>query len=207
MKYPYRLSLALISLSTVCLAEEQLVLRGQLLDENGMAPLAHQDVYADTKGTKVAQTDAMGFFEYPVKKGAKKIHVLPWSRDIVGRSVFIDVEDFENSVFKIVVERGVTLKVKVVAADGSPINQAQVIWQGSGGANAKSDADGLALLGRISRYKNGHILVKVPGCKDTTSKLGLCAATYVDRVITVVVPDYNTEVATNGETANQESDS
>jgi hypothetical protein len=197
MKYPHIFALAILCLLSACFAEEQLVLEGQLLEEDGETPLAHQNVYSDSVGTKVAETDAMGFFKYPVKNGAKYIHVLPWSREIVGRSVFIDVEDFKDSVFKIVVERGVALQVKVVAADGTPIQNAEVSWQGSGGASGKSDAKGFAQLGRISRYKNGHIRVRVPGCKDATSKKNLCAASYVDRIITITVPDYGNNIPVN----------
>ena len=164
-------------------------MRGQLLDENGMAPLANQDIYSDSVGTKVTKTDALGFFNYPVKDGEKSIHVLPWSSEIVGRSVFIEVADFKTSVFKIVVERGVTLMVKVVANDGSPIPGANVAWVGSGGAGGVSDDSGMARVGRISRFKNGNVVVRVQGCKEV-SKNDMCAATYVDREIVLVVPDY-----------------
>ena len=179
----------LFILCAQCAAEDNDFVRGQLLDENGMAPLANQEVFSDSVGTKVAVTDSMGYFNYPIKNNEQVIHVLPWSKEIVGRSVFINVSDFKGSVFKIVVERGVTLLVKVVASDNSPILGASVSWVGSGGAGGESDENGIARVGRISRYKNGGLLVRVTGCKEV-SKNDLCAASYVDREISITIPDY-----------------
>ena len=160
MNYAFIGVLMACCFSFSCAAAEDLILKGQLLDENGMAPLANLYIFSDSRGTKVTQTDAMGFFDYPVKKGLKRIHVLPYSSEVVGRSVFINVDDFRDSVFKIVVERGVTLRVKVVAKNGKPIAGAKVSWYGSGGARGVSGADGIAQVGRISRYKNGNVLVR-----------------------------------------------
>lgn len=184
-------SLLILSAFVACCCGAEVVtsVRGQLLDENGMAPLANQDVFSDANGTKVARTDSAGYFDYPVKEGQTRIHVLPWSREIVGRSVFIEVSEFTNSTFKIVVERGVTLMVKVVAKDGSPISGAKVSWVGSGGASGESDDSGIARVGRISRFKNGNIVVRVNGCQEVV-KADMCATTYADREVVMVVADY-----------------
>lgn len=187
------LGLLLTCLSTVVHAEEVTVLHGQLLDENGMAPLPSQDVYSDSVGTKVTTTDANGCFDYPVKPGQTSVHVLPWSRQIVGRSVMIDVQDFKNEVFRIVVERGVVLRVKVVDPAGVAIDGAKVAWVGSGGASGESGHDGIALVGRISRFKTGDLVVSIKGCKDV-KKVDLCAASYVTKEIVMVVPDYPKDV-------------
>ncbi len=183
----------LFCLSLLAQAEEVTILHGQLLDENGMAPLPNQDVFSDAVGTKVTTTDANGCFDYPVKPGQKSVHVLPWSRQIVGRSVFIDVNDFKNEVFRIVVERGVVLRVKVVDDAGGAIEGAHVGWVGSGGASGESGHDGIALVGRISRFKTGDLVVSIKGCKDVT-KPDLCAASYVTKEIVMVVHDYPKDV-------------
>ena len=50
-----------------------------------------------------------------------------------------------------------------------------------------------ALVGRISRFKTGDLVVSIKGCKDV-KKADLCSASYVTKEIVMVVPDYPKDV-------------
>ena len=193
--------LSILSFATVTslAAVEGASIHGQILDENGVSPMAGLWIYCDSKGTKVTQTDAMGRFDYPIGS-EPTIHILPYSSEVVGRSVIVSVAEFKDKVIRFSIERGVNLEVRVKDRQGNPLANATVSWQWGGAGSGTTNERGTATIGRISRFKNGDVVVKMPGCKDVKLEF-VNAEVYARDGIDVVISDSPLAEPQNAQTA------
>ncbi len=144
-------------------SNDQIILKGIVLDEYSHKPIPNLGIYKDSAGNKVTVSDSKGEFEYPVPTGKSVVQILPWSPKVVGRSTFVKVDDFRNRKLSIYVERGMSVGVHVKDEDGKPIEKASLLWMCAGGATGTTDKDGSAMLTQVSRFRDGCLTVTCPG--------------------------------------------
>ena len=168
-------------------AQAPVAVKGIVYDEFTNKPIPNLGIYAGPSEGKVTVTNSRGEFSYPVEPGLETVHVLPFSNSIVGKSLFVNVEEFRNKVVKIVVERGMKLRVSVHDTQGKPIAGAGVTWTRAGGCHGKTDKNGIAVIGMVSRFREGTLTVKASDHVGW-SRDGIYAPPYADSGINVTLP-------------------
>ncbi len=163
---------------------------GECLDEVNEKPIPYIGIYSDCVGTEIGRSDGRGHFDFYVPAQGTA-HVLPWysSDKYVGHSRFYNHQPGESVELKLMVERGLEVRVKTVDEKGNPVPGVKISWMGAGGAHGTTDKDGNVLLsGRASRtrlgcivraQKKGYVLLKNPG--------ELKATDYTDKPLELVM--------------------
>jgi len=133
---------------------------GVILDEITDQPVPYVGIYADSCGTEIGRADEKGYFDLYVKPNFGTVHILPWlaSDKYVGHSYFLKNQPGETVDLKLIIERGIRVKVRTVDTQGKPVPGVLVRWMGSGGASGTTDKNGEATLnGMLSRVRNGFL--------------------------------------------------
>ncbi len=174
--------------------EAPMVIKGVVYDEITDVPIPNLGIYSDSAGHKVTDSNSKGEFSYPVPTGKEIVEILPWSPNHVGRSTYVNVSEFKNRVITIYVERGMTLDVHVSDEMGQPVEKASVLWMCAGGASGVTDKKGKAVLGKVSRFRNGCLTVSAPGY-ETSGNGEVYAPLYANGGISITLKKSPTQAA------------
>jgi beta-lactamase regulating signal transducer with metallopeptidase domain len=149
---------------------------GVLLDEFTNKPVPYVGIFADASGSEIGRADEHGHFDIYVKPSWGSVtHILPYlsSDKYAGHSYLLKNKPGESVQLKLIMERGVRVKVHTEDEEGKPVPGVYVRWMGGGGASGKTDKQGNATLsGMLSRVrpgwlaevrKAGYVLAEDPG--------------------------------------------
>ncbi len=167
---------------------------GECLDEVTNKPIPYMGIYSDSRGTEIGRADKNGHFDFYTTPQFGRVHIIPWysSTKYLGHSHFFTHSPGTSAELKIVIERGIRIRVKAVDEAGNPVSGVQINWRGAGSASGKTDKTGNVLLkGMVSRFRAGIISIKKKGYKLQEELSPIMAATYTDKPFVIVLHKIN----------------
>lgn len=162
---------------------------GVIVDDVSGEPAPSIGMYRDARGTLLARADEQGRFDFYVESTNGMTGFLPWlsGDQYAGHSYFFAKKPGESEELKLVIERGVRVRVHTVDESGAPLPGVYVRWMGAGGATGTTDEHGDALLGGMaSRVRQGFLAeVRKKGYQLAMDRGPLIATNYVDQPLII----------------------
>ncbi len=164
---------------------------GVLLDEVTNEPVPYTGIYADGNGTEIGRADEKGRFDLYVEPWGGTTHILPYlsSDQYAGHSYFFKHNRGESVELKLIMERGVRVRVHTEDGNGVAVPGVYLRWMGGGGAAGTTDKNGDALLsGMLSRVRPGQLTeVRKEGYELAQDPGPLNAILFTDKPLRVVM--------------------
>ena len=200
---------AVVTFSKLLKKQDSVHFHGVLLDEVTNEPVPYVGIYADGNGTEIGRADEKGYFDLYVEPWGGMSHILPYlsADQYAGHSYFFKNNPGESVELKLIMERGVRVKIHTEDEKGAAVPGVYVRWMGGGGAAGTTDKNGDAILsGMLSRVRPGQLTeVRKAGYELANDPGPLNAILYTDKPLRIVMRRIGgssiTEAANSSESA------